>query len=270
MAQSMVNFTTDTNPPSINIDQIIVTGSVGNRTTVVGWAGSDLNSGVAGYQCRMDSGNWSALSMNLTETFFRAVRRLPCRLPPGVRSRRQHGHGCLRVHHQRDRRDVRHHLPRLIPRIHDPKRHRHLGPVQTVRPGPYETKLDNGPWTSAAQNTSQQFSGLSEGWHTVYVRAVDVNDSVLTDSVPFVVDTVDPVLSIISPANGSATDQMLVTVNCAASDASSGLNSLQYQLDGGSWSAPTLSLSASFYLDEGQHHVVVAAGTTPVTWSTSP
>ena len=112
-ATAMVNFTTDSYPPAISIVSINVSGPVNDRTVVFGWTGSDLNSGVAGYQYRLDGLDWSALSMNLTTTYQhlsegyhtsacgRTIR--PATSPP-IPTRSTSG----------DRAGLRHHLARMV------------------------------------------------------------------------------------------------------------------------------------------------------------
>ena len=268
MAEAMVNFTTDSYPPNLSIVSINISGPVGDRTAVIGWTGSDLNSGVAGYQCRLDSGNWTAKSMNLTCTFQGLAEGYHT---VSVRAYDHAGN----VASQTDGFYIGGGAPTVFA-ITSPGWYStfttHNVTVswalfQSYPLDHYETKLDTGLWTNEGLLTSQSFTGLSEGWHTVYVRTVDGNGSSITDSVEFVVDTINPMLTITSPSNGVAIDSPFITISCSASDASSGLNCLLYNLDGDGWSSATLSLSASFYLTEGPHRVDVALTTTPAIMS---
>jgi hypothetical protein len=53
----------------------------------------------------------------------------------------------------------------------------------------YQIRLDSGSFTSVGTNTSQTFNGLSEGNHTIDIRAVDNFGDQATTSVTFVVNT---------------------------------------------------------------------------------
>jgi hypothetical protein len=54
----------------------------------------------------------------------------------------------------------------------------------------YQIRLDSGSFTNVGTNTSQTFSGLSDGRHTIDIRAVDNFGDQATASAAFVVDTI--------------------------------------------------------------------------------
>ena len=51
----------------------------------------------------------------------------------------------------------------------------------------YEVRIDNGSWINVGMNTSHTFTGLSEGNHTVNVKAVDKAGNENTDSALFTI-----------------------------------------------------------------------------------
>ncbi len=53
----------------------------------------------------------------------------------------------------------------------------------------YEVRIDSGSWTNVGTSTSHTFTGLSDGSHTVDVKAYDGAGNTNTDSVTFTVDT---------------------------------------------------------------------------------
>ncbi len=258
-ATATVNFTTDSYPPIVDINYLSVTGPVDNRTAVVGWTGSDLNSGVVGYQCRMDSGEWSPLSIDLTATFNGLSEGYHAVYVRAYDHAGNMGSDAVGFYIGGTGPTFAITSPGWYTAFTTNDVTVTWGLFKTFEIDHYETQLDSGAWVPCGLSEDQFFSGLSEGWHTVYVRAVDVNDTVLTDSVQFMIDTVAPTLSITSPANGSSTSSVLVTVSCDLHDVTSGINRIQYELDDGGWSSPTLSYSFSYYLPEGDHRVDVRA-----------
>jgi len=63
----------------------------------------------------------------------------------------------------------------------------------------YEIRIDSGSWIGVGLNTTYTFTGLSDGSHNVYVRAVDNGSNENTDSVTFTVDTTPPAVISASP-----------------------------------------------------------------------
>ena len=74
--------------------------------------------------------------------------------------------------------------------------------------------------------------GLVEGLHTVTVRAYDNVNLLPRSTVTFLVDTVDPTLTIDAPNDGSLISIDSATVSWTADDVTSGLQGTQYMLDG--------------------------------------
>ena len=128
--------------------------------------------------------------------------------------------------------------------------------VETV-----EVRMDAGDWL-VATGGSHTFSGLIAGEHTVDVRATDFAGNYATDSVTFTVeeeedDTTAPSLSITSPANGTSLSTSSVTVTWTASDAGSGVATIEVKLDSGVWTTVTGSSREFATLTEGSHTVSV-------------
>ena len=131
--------------------------------------------------------------------------------------------------------------------------------VETV-----EVRIDEGTWTEV-DGSSYAFTDLTVGEHVVEVRATDVaGNEGTTDSVTFTVaaepvDTTPPTLSITSPTNGSSLGSSSVTVTWSASDAGSGIDTIEVMIDAGSWTTVTGSSRLFADLSEGAHIVSVRA-----------
>ncbi|MCJ7489944.1 MAG: Ig-like domain-containing protein, partial [Thermoplasmata archaeon] len=81
-----------------------------------------------------------------------------------------------------------------------------------------EVKLDAGTWTVVTGST-REFTALAEGTHMVSVRVTDNAGNAATATVTFMVDTVDPSLSITSPEAAWETEDKSVTVTWTCTDA---------------------------------------------------
>jgi len=104
----------------------------------------------------------------------------------------------------------------------------------------YDAKLDGGSYYSVGTSTSETFNSLSEGSHTVYIRAVDNADNTAVDSVTFSVDTVDPSVDV----GGTVSENSQFSKNAVTSDTGgSGIASWQWSKQSGtgtiSFTAPT-------------------------------
>ncbi|MCG7840837.1 MAG: Ig-like domain-containing protein, partial [Methanomassiliicoccales archaeon] len=119
----------------------------------------------------------------------------------------------------------------------------------------YDVSIDDGSWITV-NGTSYMFNDLDDGIHTVIVRAYDVSGNYDEASVNIMVDTMDPVITIISPSEGSYLNSSSVTVQWTASD-DGGIAHLQGRVDDGAWHfIGPMSVSAIFNdLQEGEHTV---------------
>jgi len=119
----------------------------------------------------------------------------------------------------------------------------------------FEVSLDNTTWINVGLNMSYTFTGVSDGEHTVYVKAVDIAGYERYDSVSILVDTAFPTASLGLPV-GVQTG--VFTINISVDDAN--FESAVLYIDGapvftttlpGSY---TLTLNASSFAD-GNHTV---------------
>jgi hypothetical protein len=85
----------------------------------------------------------------------------------------------------------------------------------------------------------------ADGAHTVHLRATDVAGNVSSFDYSFTLDTTPPAVAITSPA-AQLTTNARVTVTGRATDALSGVASLQAQVDGGAFTAVALDAGGSF------------------------
>ncbi len=122
-----------------------------------------------------------------------------------------------------------------------------------------EVNLDAGAWTTVT-GSSNEFAALTEGTHTVSVRVTDNAGNVATAAVTFMVDTVDPSLSITSPEAAWETEDKSVTVTWTCTDTGCGIDRIEVCIDGEAFvSVGTASERVFSDLEAGEHTVDVRA-----------
>lgn len=82
-----------------------------------------------------------------------------------------------------------------------------------------DIRVDSGDWTFDV-SSAYDFSALSDGNHTIELRAVDHLDNYATVYLNLSVDTTDPVINIISPISGGISNSGSVLLSWTITDAS--------------------------------------------------
>ena len=113
--------------------------------------------------------------------------------------------------------------------------------------------------TVAAGTATYTFTGVSDGTHTLALKAFDRAGNTVLVSVAVSVDATAPTVSIVGPASGAVIPSSASTVTWTAGDATSGIDHVEIRVDGGT--AQTLSAGATTYalngLSDGTHTVNV-------------
>src|SRR6266566_8116226 len=98
----------------------------------------------------------------------------------------------------------------------------------------FEARLDGGtPITVLAGTATYTFTGVSDGSHTLALRAFDRAGNTILASVAVTVDTAAPTASLTAPASGHVFGTGSVQLTWTASDATSGIDHFEVRLDGG-------------------------------------
>src|SRR5437773_2700374 len=124
----------------------------------------------------------------------------------------------------------------------------------------FEVRLDGGtPINEPAGTATYTFTGVSDGTHTLALKAFDRAGNTVLVSVAVSVDATAPTVSIVGPASGAVIPSSASTVTWTAGDATSGIDHVEIRVDGGT--AQTLSAGATTYalngLSDGTHTVNV-------------
>ncbi len=126
----------------------------------------------------------------------------------------------------------------------------------------FELALDGG-LTRDVDRTARNYTffGLSDGSHTVELRAVDSAGLTITRASVFMVDATEPTVLVTSPGSGAVITSSSTTVKWIASDKTSGLDSFSISVDGGSptiLTSPMTSVTLT-NLADGTHTVTIQA-----------
>jgi hypothetical protein len=128
--------------------------------------------------------------------------------------------------------------------------------------------LDGGSWNNVTTSYFE-FSGLTEGQHTVTIRAYDTSGDYNEASRSFNVETTAPELSITSPESGASIMIPFVPVEWSASSAS-GISNYWVKVDDGAWedvgSSTFYSISSP---TNGAHTVYVKTQDNAGNWNTT-
>ena len=115
--------------------------------------------------------------------------------------------------------------------------------------------------TNGYRCTYTPTTALSDGSHTVKVDATDYDGNAATQkSSTFKIDTVPPVLSVTSPANGLETNQAKVTVAGTTNDVTSSPVTLTIKLNSGTAEAVTVASDGRF-----SKELTLTSGTNTIT-----
>jgi len=99
----------------------------------------------------------------------------------------------------------------------------------------YEIRIDSGSWQNMGTASYHDFTGITDGQHTIDVRALDRFSHGGVDSVTLNVDGTDPTVSITSPTLNEILSSSDVFVSWTGSDSGSGIDHYEARIDGGSW-----------------------------------
>lgn len=119
--------------------------------------------------------------------------------------------------------------------------------------------LDGGSNTSLPSCGNASLSPLSQGSHTLIVYANDSAGNYNSSSVSFSIDTIQPSVSIQSPANATYNSSS-VRLNFTVSDSGSGIDSCWHKLDSGAnTTLPGCGNTTLNALGDGAHTITVYA-----------
>ncbi len=254
-----VNFTVDNVAPVLTISTPASGAYLNSSSVAVTWSATDVTTSISGYQYRMDGGAWSTEAMVLTNTFTglsETTHTVEVRAFDQANNVR-----TVSVTFTVDITDP-------IVNITSPADRALVGSAVVTWTGSdatsgiqgYQSRIDNGTWSTVAMTFTRTFTGIPDGGHFVQVRAVDRSDNMFTVSVNLTLDATPPLVSITSPAGGYITNSTTVKVDWTGTDSPAGIRGYQYRIDAGGWSSESMTVTNTFSgLSDGLHTVDITA-----------
>ena len=124
----------------------------------------------------------------------------------------------------------------------------------------YLVEFDGSGWVDNGQSENITIHDIEEGPHTLKVRAFDLAENYVDSSVQFTVDTMDPEITDISPANGSYLRSRDFTLHFNGSDKTTRIEYFETKLDDWNWVFHGMNNSRDFFdLAAGNHTIIIRA-----------
>jgi len=250
-----VTVKVDTQPPSLTITSPATGAFVTDDDITVTWAGSDAGTGIAYYAVSMEG----SFSINTTGSSYTING-----LADGTYTVMVSAYDVLGNYRDEVVTFTVDTVAPTLSIVSPDEGDLFNGTTVTVtwttsdtNPGTVQIRFDTESWAPAYE---AQFvkTGLTNGPHTVYVKVTDAAGNYVEASVNFTVDTVAPIVSIISPTDGSYNSTGNVTVIWTGSDEGSGINRYEISPNGTSWTIVT-GTEHTLALGDGNHTIRVRA-----------
>ncbi|MFO7991326.1 MAG: Ig-like domain-containing protein [Thermoplasmata archaeon] len=253
-----VTFTVDLTGPSVSISSPTEGDYLSSTSVTVEWSGSDTN-GIDYYETRVDSGSWINKGTSTSHTYNS--------LSEGSHSSDVRAYDFA-GNYNTDTVNFHIDITDPVVTIDTPTEGEYIGStsVNVTWTGSdsggsgiygYYVRLDGGSWVFKGSTTYHDYTGLSEGSHTIDVFVYDNAFNSDMDTVHITVDITNPTVSISSPTDGDHIASTSVTVEWSGSDAN-GIDYYETRIDGGTWIYKGTSVSHIYSsLSEAEHYVEV-------------
>jgi hypothetical protein len=217
-------FVTDANAPVVTITSPANNAVIASDDVLVQFTATDTGSGVVKYEYKLDNGAWTAVTEkeHLFSDLSQGSHTISVRATDATNWK---GTATITI-------TVDTVAPAIT--ITSPTANAVLGNGQvsivfSADATRIDISVDNGVWATIPNQVYT--TPLSDGPHTVALRAYDAVNNMNETSTVFVVDTAAPSVSISSPTNGASISASALDVHFAAGDAS-GVSSLVLNVDG--------------------------------------
>jgi len=251
----------DTVNPTISIASPNDGDILNTQSVTIYWSGSDFGSGIDHYEIKIDSDTWKNVGTASSYTFTSLSDGTHTVYVKAVDVAGNEAIDSIEIIIDTEEPSVAITSPRNDSMFNSNAITIHwTGSDSNSGIDHYEIQVDSGSWNNVGMSTSYTISSLTDGSHTVYVKAIDKAGNSAEDSVSFTVDTANPSISITSPSDGAIFNESSVTVDWTGSDSNSGIDHYEIQVDSGSWSNVGASTSYTVTsISDGTHTITVKA-----------
>ncbi|MDW5562414.1 MAG: PKD domain-containing protein [Methanomassiliicoccus sp.] len=255
LAEASVTFTVvRSSPPTVTIAAPTSGGAYASTSMTVKWTGSSSTSSIASYLVRMDGSSWTTLSSSTSSYTYRSLAQGAHTVTVrAVDLAGSYSEATATFVVDTAAPSLTVTTPTSGSYVSAQPKVGWKGSDVTSGIASYLVRVDGGTWTTLSSSTSSYTTGsLSQGSHSVTVRAVDKAGNYKDATVSFRVDAAAPSLTITSPRSGSTSTTTSVAVKWSGSDSYSGLSAYYVKLDNGVWTQ--LSSTTTSYTFRGLSH----------------
>lgn len=226
----------DTAPPTVSISSPSMNANISSSTVNVRWVGNDSTAGINHYEIRQNDSDWIDVGMNSSYTFSS--------LPDGnytidIKALDNVDKSSIKtLNFTVDTTPPRLRIDRMSEEGNfsdSSARVQWKGGDSTSGIDYYGVKLDNDSWIYSGTDQSHTFSSLSEGSHTVDVKAIDNSKNTNIDTINFTVETVSPIVSINSPSMNHLCNTSDTLAEWNGNDNKSGIGHYEIKIDNKNW-----------------------------------
>ncbi len=244
-----VSFEVDATPPELSITYPGSYETISNDTVSIEWTASDPESGIERIEISLDNQSWNQLDPDKRSYTYSSLsdgeHTVDLRAVDTVENYRVESVSFSVLTGEKDKTP-----PELT--IEQPADDSYISnsTIELIWTGTdidsgishYEIRLDGGSWQDVGGQTNHTYSGLSDGEHTISVRAYDGAGNEKTESVVIEINTgnpdeTSPTVKITEPESAASLTGRSVQVNWEGSDDEdgSGIHHYEIRLDGASW-----------------------------------
>lgn len=259
--EASVVVNVDDTPPTLDISSPTEGEYLFSSDVMVSWSGSDAGSGIDHYEARLDGGSWVNKGTDISHEFtdvpdgghnvqVKAVDAIDNTATESVDFNVDTSDPSISINTPSENMNISQNSVTLEWNATD----------SGSGVDRFEIRADDGNWMDIGDHTSHELDGLSNGSHTVDVKAIDAAGNIDIDTVNFTVDTMSPMISIHTPSADEILEKKDVNINWTGDDEHSGIQYYEIRIDDGAWKDVGDKTSYTFEdLSAGEHSVMVKA-----------
>lgn len=256
-----VAFSVNTAAPAVRFSSPTNNSVTGSNSVVLSWTITNPGTGLTSLQVALDSGTWQSLSLSATSYAFTSLADGSHNLWVRATTANAQTTVYLRVTIDTTAPTATITSPTGDPWVNVTSESIAFSASDaTSGLATLTLSLDNATGVSVTGQTTYTLTGLTDGNHEAQLTATDNAGNVATATADFRVDTTKPAVTFSAPTDGATVTSSSVAVQWLATDAGSGLASVQLSLDGGTPQTVTPGGTQTFTgLADGLHSVLIKA-----------
>ncbi|MCD6490988.1 MAG: right-handed parallel beta-helix repeat-containing protein, partial [Candidatus Korarchaeota archaeon] len=214
-----ISMEPDTFNPNVEITLPENNSYLSCSNLVVAWVGNDSGSGIDHYEIKLDNGGWINVGTATNHTFINIAEGTHTVIVKAI-DKANNEKSCRYII------TIERKAPNLV--IVSPTNESYLSVNDLVIKWSgsdseggidhYEIKLDDNEWINTYAATTYTFSNISEGLHTIQIRAIDKAGNERICKLIVFVDRSPPNININSPRDNAQISEEIVTIEWSVDD----------------------------------------------------